>query len=75
MTFRDDLRAGKALQGLEFPASKQTALDFARTRSADAKTIQALEALPEEIFASQEELVDAIPQEPEGEHQPGGIYR
>lgn len=75
MTFRDDLRASKALQGLEFPANKQSVLDYARTRSVDEKTMQALETLPEDTFSSQDALVDAVVQEPEGEHRPGGMYR
>lgn len=75
MTFRDDLRVSKALQGLEFPMNKQGVLEYARAQSADAKTMQALETLPEDTFTSQDELVDAVPQEPEGEHQPGGTQR
>jgi hypothetical protein len=47
MTTRDELRAEKALQGMEFPASKTELIDYATERSATAKTLQALEALPD----------------------------
>lgn len=75
MTFRDDLRADKALQGLEFPAGKATVLDYARTRAAGVKTMNALEGLPDRSFSSKDDLVDAVPQEPEGRHRAGGENR
>ncbi|MDN5757641.1 MAG: DUF2795 domain-containing protein [Tomitella sp.] len=75
MTTRDDMRADKALQGMEFPADKAAVLDYARTRYEDAKTMQALEALPDRTYGSKDDLVDAVPQEPEGKDVPGGVDR
>lgn len=75
MTTRDDLRTAKALQGMEFPASKAELLDYASDRSADAKTMQALESIPESRFANMDDVIDAVPQEPEGTDRPGGTDR
>lgn len=75
MTKRDDLRAAKALQGAAFPATKDTLIEYAETRSADEKTLQALRALDDKEFANMDEVVDAVPQEPEGEDTPGGTER
>ena len=75
MTFRDDLRAEKALQGLEVPATKQSALEYARTRAATSKTLEALTSLPEGTYPDKDALVDAVPQQPEGEDAPGGVDR
>lgn len=74
MTFRDDLRVGKALQGADFPRTRQQVLDYARDRDADEKTLQALRALPEGSFGDADEVVAAVPQEPEGD-RPGGTER
>lgn len=74
MTTRDELRAEKALQGLEFPASKAQLIDYANERSATPKTLQALEALPDRQYGNKDEVIDAVPQEPEGD-APGGVYR
>lgn len=75
MTTRDDIRAEKALQGASFPAGKDQVIEYARERGADPKSLQALKALPDQIFGNMDELVDAVPQEPEGEDQPGGLAR
>lgn len=74
MTFRDDLRAGKALQGAEFPRTRQEVLDYALGRDADEKTLEALRSLPEGSYGSLDQVVDAVPQEPEGA-RPGGTER
>ena len=74
MTTRDELRAEKALQGMEFPASKTELIDYATERSAAAKTLQALRALPDRQFENKDEVVEAVPQEPEGD-APGGVHR
>lgn len=63
------------MQGAAFPATKDTLIDYAQTRSADQKTLQALRALPDKEFANMDEVVDAVPQEPEGENVPGGTER
>lgn len=47
MTKRDDIRAAKSLQGADFPKTKEEVLSYAQTRSADAKTLEALHALPD----------------------------
>lgn len=75
MTHRDDLRAEKALQGFQFPAGKEELLDYARTRGATDKTLQALSALPDRDFTSMDDMVAEVPQEPEGEQNPGGTAR
>lgn len=75
MTDRDDLRADKALQGMSFPATKADLLDYARTREPAPKTLQSLEALPDREFQNKDEVIDAVPQEPEGTEAPGGTAR
>lgn len=74
MTHRDDVRVDKALQGATFPRSRQEVLDYARERDADEKTLEALRGLPERSYAGREDVVAAVPQEPEGE-RPGGTER
>lgn len=75
MTKRDELRVEKALQGLEFPANRDKILDFATDRAADAETLTALQALPAGEYASKDSVVNAVPQEPEGDDVPGGTAR
>lgn len=75
MTKRDELRVDKALQGLEFPASRDQLIEFATDRQADAETLAALRALPVGRYANKAEVLDAVPQEPEGEDAPGGTAR
>ena len=74
MTFRDDLRVDKALQGAEFPRTRQEVLDYARTRDAGEKTLEAMRGLPEGTYGNVDQVVDAVPQEPEGD-RPGGTDR
>ena len=75
MTKRDDIRAAKSLQGADFPKTKEEVLSYAQTRSADAKALEALHALPDREFTSIDDVADAVPQEPEGVDQPGGTAR
>lgn len=75
MTHRDDLRAEKALQGFQFPAGKDELLEYAETRKATDKTLQALRSLPNREFTSMDDMVAEVPQEPEGEQTPGGTAR
>lgn len=76
MTVRDDLRASRALQGKDFPATKSDLIDYVRQRGDnDAKTMQALQMLPDREFPNQDAVIDAVPQEPEGSEQPGGTAR
>ncbi|WP_406692548.1 DUF2795 domain-containing protein [Saccharopolyspora sp. ID03-671] len=74
MTRRDDMRVAKALQGLDFPADRDQILDFATDREADAETLSALRSIPSARYASKDEVVHAVPQEPEGD-APGGTAR
>lgn len=75
MTSRDDLRVEKALQGADFPSDQASVLSYAVTRGADDKTLQALRAVPDGRYLSIQEVVDAVPQEPEGRDVPGGTER
>lgn len=76
MTARDDLRASRALQGKDFPATKADLIDYVRSRGDnDAKTMQALQMLPDQQFPNQDAAIEAVPQEPEGADQPGGTAR
>lgn len=75
MTTRDDLRAEKALQGADFPATKEELLAYAEQRGADPKSLQALRTLPGGRFDNMDSVVDAVPQEPEGRGVPGGTER
>lgn len=75
MTDRDDQRVAKALQGMDFPASRGSVLDYAETQSIDQKTRDALHTLPERQFGSMADVVESVAQEPEGEDQPGGSAR
>lgn len=75
MTARDDLRAEKALQGADFPATREDLLQYAQTRGVDEKSLQALRALPEGQYEKMDDVVDAVPQEPEGEDVRGGVER
>ncbi|BBG03368.1 MULTISPECIES: DUF2795 domain-containing protein [Pseudonocardia] len=74
MTYRDDLRVAKSLQGADFPRTRQQVLDYARERDADEKTLEAMRALPERTYDDRAQVVRAVPQEPEGD-RPGGIER
>lgn len=74
MTRRDDSRVSKALQGAGFPADRQTLLSYAQERGAGDETLEAMRGLPERTYASAADVVDAVPQEPEGD-RPGGVER
>ncbi|TDC90373.1 DUF2795 domain-containing protein [Saccharopolyspora aridisoli] len=74
MTKRDEMRVDKALQGLEFPADREQLVDFATDREADAETLTALRSIPARQYANKDEVIEAVPQEPEGD-APGGTNR
>lgn len=74
MTKRDEIRVDKALQGLEFPATHEQLVDFATDREADAETLTALRSIPGGQYANKEQVLNAVPQEPEGD-APGGTAR
>lgn len=65
MTDADERRVAKALQGLEFPASKENIVAFATERGAHEKTMRALQALPGGSYADSDAVEDAVPQRPE----------
>ncbi|MGD7001733.1 DUF2795 domain-containing protein [Corynebacterium halotolerans] len=76
MTERDEIRIDKALQGAAFPTSKEDLLQYARERVHDSpKTLHALDALPDREYANKDEVIAAVPQQPEGEDTPGGRFR
>lgn len=75
MTKRDEMRVEKALQGAGFPASREQLIQFATEREADAETLAALRAIPAAEYADKDQVVDAVPQEPEGRTTPGGTER
>lgn len=74
MTKRDEIRVDKALQGLDFPATREQLVDFATDREADAETLAALRSVPAGDYANKAQVLDAVPQEPEGD-APGGTAR
>lgn len=67
MTDADERRVSKALQGLEYPASKAELLTYAEERESDPRTLRALEALPEGSYGSHDEVERAVPQRPDEE--------
>jgi hypothetical protein len=75
MTDRDDLRVAKALQGAGFPADRATLIDYARSHDVEFKTLETLKTLPDRQYGNSDEVIAAVPQEPEGRHEPGGTDR
>lgn len=65
MTDADERRVSKALQGLEFPADKAQLKAYAQERQADARTVRALESLPEGTYGNADEVERAVPQRPD----------
>lgn len=65
MTDADERRVDKALQGLEFPASKEDIVAFAAERGAYEKTMRALHALPAGNYPNSDSVEEAVPQRPE----------
>lgn len=65
MTDRDDARVRKALQGKDFPASRNELVEYATDRGEiDDPTLTALADLPEANYESLEDVVAAVPQRP-----------
>ncbi|GAA4614513.1 DUF2795 domain-containing protein [Saccharopolyspora hordei] len=64
MTKSDDRRVRKALQGADFPATKQDLITYAEERGADAKTMLALRAVPDGTYDDADQVEDAVPQQP-----------
>ena len=65
MTDRDDQRVRKALQGKDFPASRNELVEYATDRGEiDDLTITALAELPEGRYDSMEDVGAAVPQRP-----------
>ncbi|MBB3662274.1 MULTISPECIES: DUF2795 domain-containing protein [Prauserella salsuginis group] len=65
MTDADDRRVRKAIQGVQFPADKETLVAYAQERDADPRTLRALRALPERDYGNGDEVARAVPQRPE----------
>lgn len=65
MTDADQRRVRKALQGLDFPASKDEMLTYVDERGAGAATETAVRAMPEGTYGSVDEAEQAVPQRPE----------
>lgn len=75
MTDRDDKRVAKALQGADFPAERASLVRYAEDRGAERKTLHALRTIPDGRYERMQQVIDAIPQQPEGEQNPGGVFR
>ncbi|MGH3319113.1 MAG: DUF2795 domain-containing protein [Streptosporangiaceae bacterium] len=67
MTAADRRRVRKALDGLGYPASKGEITTYAEDRGADAKTREALRALPDSVYHNGDDVERAVPQSPAGE--------
>ncbi|SNR36022.1 Protein of unknown function [Haloechinothrix alba] len=65
MTDADIRRVRKALQGLEYPATKEDILGYVVEREPDARTERAVRGLPEGTYHSAQHVEDAVPQRPE----------
>ncbi len=64
MTTADKRRVRKALEGADFPATKQDLIVYAEERSAGGKTSQALRALPEGEYDDIDHVERCVPQSP-----------
>lgn len=65
MTNADQRRVRKALQGMEFPATKQDMLTYVDDRGAGTATEKAVRALPDGTYDSADEAEATVPQSPE----------
>lgn len=64
MTKEDERRVTKAVQGLQYPASKRQVVDYVRERGGDEKTVRAVQELPEGTYHDSEQIEDAVPHKP-----------
>lgn len=64
MTKADERRVAKAVQGLEYPASKRQVVDYVRERGRDQRTVRAVQELPEGTYHDSDEVEDAVPHKP-----------
>jgi Protein of unknown function (DUF2795) len=63
VTDQDDIRLRKALQGKDFPASRNDLVAYATDRGdADEKVVAVLSALPEGTYTNMDEAIAADPQ-------------
>ncbi|MQA03169.1 MAG: DUF2795 domain-containing protein [Streptosporangiales bacterium] len=74
MTDQDEGRVAKVLQGIDFPADRDSLVAYAEARGANSKALEALRQLPELTYRSMDQVIDATPQEPEGDER-GGVAR
>lgn len=65
MTDRDDSRVRKALQGKDYPATRNDLVEYATDRGeVDHATLTALAELPEGRYESVDDVVASVPQRP-----------
>ncbi|HEY2222882.1 DUF2795 domain-containing protein [Actinomycetospora sp.] len=65
MTDHDDARVRKALQGMDFPATRNQLVEYATDRGEiDDATLTALAGLPEARYGSIDDVVSAVPHRP-----------
>lgn len=64
MTDADERRVRKALQGLQFPATKQQMLAYIEERGAERVTDEAVRALPDRTYESADDAQNSVPQRP-----------
>lgn len=60
MTDRDNPKVTKAFQGADFPADRQTLIDYAVARDAGSDTMRALRTLPEGRYTDVDHVLDTI---------------
>lgn len=65
MTKADDRRVRKALQGADFPASKEELVEYARERGTGARTLLALQGIPAGTYDDSDAVERVVPQSPE----------
>jgi hypothetical protein len=65
MTDRDEARVRKALQGADFPSTRNDLVAYATDRGeVDEKTLTALAELPAGDYGSMDEVLAAVPHRP-----------
>ncbi len=65
----------EVLKGLDFPATRQQCVDYAKKRDAPKEVVEALERMPEGKFASMAGVWHAIGEEHKRGQMPGPISR
>lgn len=60
VTDHDNPKVAKAFQGADFPADRQTLIDYAAARDAGSDTMQALRTLPEGHYTDLDQVLNTI---------------